>query len=341
MSDKRTELAAFLRTRRSRVQPADVGLPAGSRRRTPGLRREEVAQLAGVGVTWYTWLEQGRPIHVSVQVLDAIASTLRLDPAERAHLKLLAEVPGADSSPASCSDCPVPPSVQEVLDGLSYPASVLTEMFDVLAWNKAYEVVLPDVATASPPERNTLLSLLTRPPCCNPVENREDSIRSMVAQLRACYGRHVGDPMWTRFVRRMEETSDDFAAAWRTQDVARNVRYLKVFRHPAFGRFALTSTSFDVRDVPGARMVAYTATDPASKDVLLRLAAGEGAGAHFPCWPMHQAEHVLATALWPSDVPSLALQRLRWDIAGAGQPVFWRPAETPLTVRSSRRSRRS
>jgi transcriptional regulator with XRE-family HTH domain len=306
MSDKRTELAAFLRTRRERVQPSDVGLPAGSRRRTAGLRREEVAQLAGVGVTWYTWLEQGRPIHVSVQVLEAIARTLRLDPAERAHLMLLAEVPGADSSPAPCFDCPVPPAVQEIIDGLSYPAAVLTEMFDVLAWNQPYAAIFADLIAALPPERNALRSLLTRPTCCSPVENREDSIRSMVAQLRGAYGRHVGDPIWTRFIQRMEGISDAFAAAWRSQDVARNVRYLKLFRHPAFGQFALTSTSFDVREVPGARLVAYTATDPASKDTLTRLAAGEEADAHFPCYPLHQAERPLATVLWAIDVPSLA-----------------------------------
>ncbi|MEV4325694.1 helix-turn-helix transcriptional regulator, partial [Microbispora rosea] len=90
---RREELAAFLRSRRERIRPEDVGLPPGLRRRTPGLRREEVAQLAGVGVTWYTWLEQGRPINASVQVLDAIARTLRLDAAEREHLYRLADLP--------------------------------------------------------------------------------------------------------------------------------------------------------------------------------------------------------------------------------------------------------
>ena len=92
---RRTELAAFLRSRRERISPEDVGLPVGTRRRTAGLRREEIAQLAGVGVTWYTWLEQGRPINASVQVLDAIARTLRLDATERGHLFRLADVPGA------------------------------------------------------------------------------------------------------------------------------------------------------------------------------------------------------------------------------------------------------
>src|SRR6202012_4850800 len=107
-SARRTELAAFLRARRERINPEDVGLPPGTRRRTAGLRREELAQLAGVGVTWYTWLEQGRPINASVQVLDAIATTLRLDAVERAHLFRLAGVPGA-SGPAHRVDCPLAP----------------------------------------------------------------------------------------------------------------------------------------------------------------------------------------------------------------------------------------
>src|SRR5580704_17737171 len=134
-SARRTELAAFLRSRRERISPEDVGLPPGTRRRTAGLRREELAQLAGVGVTWYTWLEQGRPINASVQVLDAIARTLRLDTTERAHLFRLADVPGA-SGPADCVDCPLPPEVQQVVDAIPLPAVILNERFDLLAWNK-------------------------------------------------------------------------------------------------------------------------------------------------------------------------------------------------------------
>jgi transcriptional regulator with XRE-family HTH domain len=122
---RRTELAAFLRSRRERISPEDVGLPVGTRRRTAGLRREELAQLAGVGVTWYTWLEQGRPINASVQVLDAIARTLSLDAIERGHLFRLADVPGA-AGPADCVECPLPPEVQRILDAIPYPASVAT-----------------------------------------------------------------------------------------------------------------------------------------------------------------------------------------------------------------------
>ena len=145
---RRNELAAFLRSRRERITPEDVGLPGGHRRRTAGLRREEVAQLAGVGVTWYTWLEQGRPIRASVQVLEAVARTLRLDAVERQHLFRLAEAP--DTATAGDGGPRLPPQIQAILDGLNpMPASVVTERFDILAWNAAYAVLIPRTARGS------------------------------------------------------------------------------------------------------------------------------------------------------------------------------------------------
>src|SRR5689334_15098803 len=138
---RRDELAAFLRARRARVGPEAVGLPPGPRRRTPGLRREELAQLAGVGVTWYTWLEQGRPINASVQVLSAVARALRLDPAERDHLFRLAGTPAPPADPAA----PVlDRTCQVILDGLDpMPAVISNGRFDVLLHNAAYDALFP------------------------------------------------------------------------------------------------------------------------------------------------------------------------------------------------------
>src|SRR5712691_11882197 len=219
-TERRDELAAFLRSRRERITPEDVGLPGGHRRRTAGLRREEVAQLAGVGVTWYTWLEQGRPIRASVQVLEAVARTLRLDAVERQHLFRLAEVPDTAAAEDSCQL--LRPEIQAILDGLSpMPASVLTERFDILAWNAAYAVLFPRTAEVPASERNTLLYCFTRADCCSAIENQSDQRAAMVAQLRAAYGHHVGEPAWTGFIRRMEAASPEFAAMWATQDVAR------------------------------------------------------------------------------------------------------------------------
>ena len=291
---RRTELAAFLRSRRERISPEDVGLPPGSRRRTAGLRREELAQLAGVGVTWYTWLEQGRPINASVQVLDAIARTLRLDAVERGHLFRLAEVPGAaGAGPADCPECPLPPQVQLILDAVPLPASVLTERFDLVAWNQIYAALFPRLVRQPAGERNTLLSCLTGPCCCSPMPEPDKTSVALVGQLRANYGKHLGDPAWTHFIRRLEAASPVFAAAWAEQDVAQPASYVKRFRHATLGTITGTSTSFAVATVPGARMVIYTPDNPASERAIARLAAGEELDARFPCWDSHAEEREL------------------------------------------------
>jgi transcriptional regulator with XRE-family HTH domain len=269
------------------------------RRRTAGLRREELAQLAGVGVTWYTWLEQGRKINASVQVLDAVARTLRLDATERAHLFRLADVPGA-AGPADCGDCPLPPEVQQILDSIPLPACVLTERFDVLAWNKVYASLFPGITSAPPGERNILLSSLAYPRCCSPVEDQDEQCVALVGQLRAAYGRHVGDPVWTRFIRRLEALSPAFTAAWAAHEVAQPASHTKRFRHPGVGRITTTSTSFAVNAVAGARLVIYTPYDEESKAALAHLAAGDQLTARFPCWSTHNPHQEERT------VPTLA-----------------------------------
>ncbi|HTR91746.1 MAG TPA: helix-turn-helix transcriptional regulator [Trebonia sp.] len=289
---RRTELAAFLRARRERISPEDVGLPPGTRRRTAGLRREELAQLAGVGVTWYTWLEQGRPINASVQVLDAVATTLRLDQVERAHLFRLADLPGAAAAAADCGDCPLPPEVQLILDGIKFPACVLTERFDLIAWNEVYAALFPAITEAPPGERNTLLVNLTSPACCSPLQDKGIHCLGLVGQLRAAYGRHVGDPAWTHFIRRLEAVSPAFAEAWASHDVAQPTTHTKHFRHPAVGHITTTSTSFAATAVPGARLVVYTPADEPSEKALTRLAEGADRDARFPCWNSHHPERV-------------------------------------------------
>src|SRR5690242_1735945 len=176
---RRPELATFLRGRRARVTPADVGMPPGFRRRTPGLRREEVAQLSGVGVTWYTWLEQGRPINASAQVLDAVARTLRLDPPEREHLYRLAEVP-FEPDPERMTQR-VGPEVQGIIDALDpMPAVVYNSRYDVLATNPAYRdlFTVPQAHGLTVP--NVLWTLFTVSEEACPVVHRERELPVMV-----------------------------------------------------------------------------------------------------------------------------------------------------------------
>lgn len=285
---RRDELAAFLRSRRERITPESAGLPPGLRRRTAGLRREEVAQLSGVGLTWYTWLEQGRPINASTQVLDAIARTLKLDQAEREHLYRLADVP--DSAVPVVADGLLVPEIQQILDGLAtLPASVVNERFDLLAWNAAFAAVFPGVVGVPAADRNTLWLNFTLPACCHPYLNRAEQLGRMVAQLRAAYGRHLGEPAWTGFVRRLEAASPEFTRMWEQHEVAGPVSYYKVFRHPAHDRLTMITNSLGVHAAPGSRMVVYTPADETTRAALASLVAGKGADARYPCWSQHQS----------------------------------------------------
>ncbi|MEV0223003.1 helix-turn-helix transcriptional regulator [Streptomyces sp. NPDC050704] len=259
---RRPELAAFLRGRRARVTPADVGMPPGLRRRTPGLRREEVAQLSGVGVTWYTWLEQGRPINASPQVLDAVARTLRLDQPEREHLYDLAEVPYTPGHESTALT--VGPEIQEIIDALDpQPAVVYNTRYDILATNPAYRdlFVVPETPPAGGSVRNALWTLFTAPEESCPVVFRESELPVMVATLRAAYGRHVGEPAWEGFIRRLSKASAHFDRLWRNGDVAPPGPRVKTFRHAAVGELRMTSVSLSVNGMPECRIVVYRPDD--------------------------------------------------------------------------------
>ncbi|MFJ9810875.1 helix-turn-helix transcriptional regulator [Streptomyces sp. NPDC101158] len=272
---RRPELAAFLRSRRARVTPEDVGMPPGLRRRTPGLRREEVAQLSGVGVTWYTWLEQGRPINASAQVLDAVARTLRLDRPEREHLYHLAEVPyEPETAPEYVAA--VSPEIQGILDALvPHPAVVYNARYDVLATNTTYDALFlgdgADAADRPLGVRNVLWSLFTMPEPACPVVDRQLELPLMVAQLRGAYGRHVGEPSWEAFVRRLCEASGYFAELWRSGDVVPPGTRVKTFRHDLVGEIRMTSVSLSINGMPECRIVTYTPNDESSREAIDRL----------------------------------------------------------------------
>ncbi|MFA1550206.1 helix-turn-helix transcriptional regulator [Actinomadura chokoriensis] len=274
---RRTELAAFLRSRRERITPEDVGMPPGPRRRTPGLRREEVAQLAGVGVTWYTWLEQGRPINASTQVLDAVARTLRLDGAEREHLYRLADVPGATADDEVRG---LPEDLQAVLDALvPMPASVVNARSDILAWNAAYAAIFPVVQNVRPCERNSMWMAFTLPPCCNPVTNLAETAPGLVANFRHRYSRHLDEPGWKDLVRRLQAVSPEFARLWASHDVALPGSSTKVFRPHAAGEIRTRTMNLDVSASPGARLITYTPTDEESRERIAWLLANPEAAA--------------------------------------------------------------
>ncbi len=259
---RRRELADFLRSRRERVAPGDVGLPQAGRRRTPGLRREEVATLAGVGVTWYTWLEQARDIHVSEQVLGAIARTLLLDTHERAHLYTLA---GAPAPTEYVDSLAVTPEVRAMLDKLDpFPAFVSNGRYDLLAYNRAYQVLVGDLDALPVEERNILWLMFTKTTTSRCFVDRDEAGARMVAQLRGAMAEHVADPAWKCLVRRLQQASPRFTELWERHDVAHPETMRKRLLHPELGLLQFTHTVSWLATRAGLRLVAYVPADDAT-----------------------------------------------------------------------------
>jgi transcriptional regulator with XRE-family HTH domain len=256
---RRAELGKFLKARRARLSPGDFGMPPGSRRRTPGLRREEVALLAGVGVTWYTWLEQGRQINASMQVLDAVARTLRLDRAEREHLYRLAE---ATPLRTECTRLAVPDAIREIVHSLEpLPASLINSRFDVLLSNSASEELFWEWHTMPCIHRNTLWCCVTEPSARGKFLEYDQQVRYMVARLRSAYGRHVGDPDWEEDIRRLASMSREFAELWARHEVSDAEPRTLTYLHPRAGSLRLAVSELDVPDLPEAHVVIYTPCD--------------------------------------------------------------------------------
>ncbi|MBW8800508.1 MAG: helix-turn-helix domain-containing protein [Streptomyces sp.] len=266
---RRQELAAFLRSRRERITPEEVGLPRGTRRRTPGLRREEVAQLSAVGVTWYTWLEQARDIQVSVQVLDALARTLLLDASERAHLFQLAEA--VDPTPAaSCTG--VTPAMYEMLRALEpLPACVQNSRYDILAYNRTYARLLCDLDAVPPEDRNCMILVYTHPEWQRSIVHLEETRRLMAAKLRASMAGHLGEPAWKMLVKRLTTESPEFRANWERYEVVGVRTRTKQFLNQYVGFLSLDHTDLWLKPETGARMVTYVPTDEESRHRLAEL----------------------------------------------------------------------
>lgn len=212
----RHDLAAFLRARRERLSPADVGLPSGGRRRTPGLRREEVAALAGVGLTWYTWLEQGRDIGVSAAFLDSLARVLKLDAAERRHLFLLAhERPPAEPGKTWCV---LPPLVRRLMHDLPHPAYVLNLRWDILGFNTPADQLFG--FDAHQPERRNLLWLLFNDPrLIERFAAWEEQAPKMLSSFRRDFARATQEADIHALVTELERVSPDFKTWWRQHEV--------------------------------------------------------------------------------------------------------------------------
>ncbi len=267
---RRQELAQFLRTRRERLSPEAVGLSVGSHRRTPGLRREELSQLAGIGVTWYTRLEQGQDIIVSPQVLESLARVFDLNAAERNHLFVLAreEVP-ADPYPLASR---ISPQLQAVLDTMSNsPAYVINPRWDIVGWNQAMYRVFQDFNTNSTYERNVLRSLFTDPLLQCGFNDWGKEARGMLALFRASSERYVREAWFKTLVTELEQTSSEFREWWPRHDIQSAYRGHKELNHPLVGWLVLQTNMFQVVDAPDLQMIIFTAAEAETAKKLIQL----------------------------------------------------------------------
>jgi transcriptional regulator with XRE-family HTH domain len=250
--DQRAGLAEFLRARRDAVTPAQVGLPRGtSRRRTPGLRREEVAMLAGVSVTWYTWLEQGRRINASADVLSAIGRALKLDEAGIEHLLLLAQ----PASPAAGGPVEAPSALVRLIDSMEpAPAYVLGPRWEFLAWNAAQARLYPRIVDLADNERNLLWVLFADPSTRELIVDWDIHARQTLAEFRAGTTALRSDPDFVALIEGLTAESSEFADWWPEHDVSQFETRLRRYRHAAAGLLTFEYQQLSPVEWPGLRV---------------------------------------------------------------------------------------
>ncbi|MEV6977133.1 helix-turn-helix transcriptional regulator [Kitasatospora sp. NPDC093806] len=274
--DQRTELSEFLRSRRARLRPADVGLPDyGGRRRVPGLRREELAQLAGVSTAYYVRLEQGHGENVSTAVLDAIARALRLDSAEREHLRRITK-PAARGAGRGRPSRPqqVRPEFQQLLDAMEgVPAYVLGRRLDVIAWNRLGNALIGDFAALPPEHRNMAWQVFLDPAARELYRDWEGKATDLVGILRLDAGRDPDDPRLASLIGELSLKSEEFRRLWAAHDVKDKGHGVKELHHPVVGRLTLRYETLRPAGDPDQVLVTYHAAPGSVSAESLRLLA--------------------------------------------------------------------
>ncbi|GAA1193071.1 helix-turn-helix transcriptional regulator [Prauserella alba] len=245
MATSSEELGVFLKSRRACVTPAEVGLPPGTRRRVPGLRREEVAVLANVGTTWYTWLEQGRRVQPSITVLGSIADALLLSHAERAHLFRLA---GYTAAADHAGESAISDRLRTTLDQLSpFPAMVTDSQYFLRAYNQSYRYLVHDIESYAPQDRNNVLLTLADPHWRAAFVNVDDYAAALVARTRGVYGTTLTDPAWPPLLERLRAVPR-FAQLWDSGAVGVESRCQPQIRNPHVGTLSLQTLGFTVAE---------------------------------------------------------------------------------------------
>lgn len=274
--DRETRLQAlsgFLKAKRAKIVPESIGLAPGIRRRTPGLRREEVAQLAGVSTTWYTWLEQGRDIRMSASVLDCIATALQLTVDERKYLYALALESGTGAALLKEEQPEISPSLKKILNELRFCPTIITDRrYFIVGWNEAASHVFLDFDQIPFEQRNMIRLLFTRKELRRLAVNWEHFVRGFLAIFRAYYGQYVEDNWYDRFIEEMKAVNPDFGHLWQQSEVKSAPEVLIEFRHAKAGKMVFDLTSLQVHGSSDLRCSIYTpAPDTSTENKLKKL----------------------------------------------------------------------
>ncbi|MPM33939.1 hypothetical protein SDC9_80520 [bioreactor metagenome] len=265
------ELADFLKTRRHSISPSQVGLPTNTNRRTPGLRREEVAQLSGVGLTWYTWLEQGRPIHVSVSIIESLSRALLLDNSERKHLYLLANQPFP--SDLVGREDPIRPALIHVLDSQKLcPTFIIDLRWNIIKWNFAADLVYENLAQTNAGERNIVWMMFTDEIYKKLSFDWATNAKRLLANFRASCGEYIDDPWLISFIEDLKQRSPNFLEWWSLHEIDDSHEIYNKVNHPTVGKLEFEVNNFTVTDDPELRLIIHVPspqTDTAAKMRLL------------------------------------------------------------------------
>lgn len=253
---RRQELADFLKKHREKLVPADFGISEKKRRRTSGLRREEVADLAGISSTWYTWFEQGRNIQVSISVLESLSQVLHLNRIEREHLFMMA---GKTIPSESYQHEIVSEGLRTMIANLEFnPAYIIGKRWDILAWNRLACAVLGDFDSMSFEERNTVWRVFTNPEVKQQIINWEQIAQHILAQFRLSCDRYAGEASFVELIERLKVASPEFRSWWSRHDVMAKSESYKEIDHPQVGRMAFQHATFLIPDIRDLKFILYT-----------------------------------------------------------------------------------
>jgi transcriptional regulator with XRE-family HTH domain len=268
---QRDELTRFLKSARARINPTDVGLPAGERRRARGLRREEIASLSGMSVTWYTWFEQGREVQLSAAMLERLSRTLKLSAEEREFLFALAQ---HRPPPLSVTrDDVIRPSTQHLMDNLSLPAQVITDDWTVIGWNGLVTRVFRDYSSLPAEDRNLLKILVLSERYQEDPERYRSMMQRLTARFKWDYSRTARVEVFDALIAEMLERSETFREFWDESEIVAHFEDIHTATVPGIGKITLRHTSYAIEEAPSQRLMVFAPIDAESAERLRSLEA--------------------------------------------------------------------